>query len=828
MATQLLNLPVNIPWKLIHQSPDMMDVQFCDKRFPFEWRSSLAISVFEPKPDDLPEDLCEGIITYLKVTCTITGYEPTREETERGYVEFPNLPTEQLDSILRDYFACYGVLLNVAVFPYPNTVPERTSIDFGSQGPGTDLPNPYQIGDVNFELTRPKRGAGNRIVDIYPRGGDGKGELDLHQEMVATLPSTSRVEAKVVNYAPRGATRDYRGVTMEAYKGTQLVGSKSTGGEQGQIHELTVEGLGIDRVVFRTPQGEASLLEFTYIREKPVELQQFPHIIDFEPKTRDLYQAATQDAEILTGSASKVTTDKSFANTETTESGFDFGGKLTLGIPDELSAQVSGNYHHNTKDTSEDRTTIQTDASRERREKNATTTNLSQMYNLLTGYHPGTNRAVFLMLARPHVLQPTDHRTFVQGLRYIEGVQDFFLVVARPKGIEGLCIEASLDTGHFPENVQIVEPEVEYDERTEDFLVAGALEKEGHIEDFVTSKYTIESGWVIDRRESRMARPQVGIDGWDPFHPGIKDLGTEPPLPPGPPTGLGYDYQPISDSTVQVSGLIGAGFVVAQRFRVFIRSERPKATSAQPKVPIDRLLIANRCLCVCFKSGKCPEVVATPPCPPPPPPVGPSPSAFIVDERIIEIDPAVLTRQETAPTRLNSLKITEKDGAQTTEISPTLLAPALPTGSGLPAMKELLRKIQSAMTNSGRLRTRLPVGEVGFLDTDYFKDRIKQVLPTTVLEIRLSNVPNLPAAVVSAFGRPATVADALVPDLASFARKTGLSVRDAANARFMLLTAKPPVVAVQSPAGGKKGPSAGKGKQRRAQKGKSRSAGKQK
>src|SRR5437667_1444212 len=221
MATQLLNLPVNIPWKLIHQSPDMMDVHFCNKLFPFEWRSSLAISVFEPKPEDLPEDLCEGIITYVKVTCTITGYQPTKAETDQAYHHFlppfGNVPTEgQLDDILRDYWACYGVLLNVAVFPYPNTVPERTSIDFGSQGPGTDLPSPYQTEDVNFELTRPKRGAGNRIVDIYPRAGDGKGELDLHQEMVVTLPSTSRVEAKVVNYAPRVTTRDYRGVTMEA------------------------------------------------------------------------------------------------------------------------------------------------------------------------------------------------------------------------------------------------------------------------------------------------------------------------------------------------------------------------------------------------------------------------------------------------------------------------------------------------------------------------------------------------------------------------------------------------------------------------------------
>ncbi len=43
MGTQVLNLPINIPWKLIAVSPDMMDTQFCDKDFPLPWRSSLAI-----------------------------------------------------------------------------------------------------------------------------------------------------------------------------------------------------------------------------------------------------------------------------------------------------------------------------------------------------------------------------------------------------------------------------------------------------------------------------------------------------------------------------------------------------------------------------------------------------------------------------------------------------------------------------------------------------------------------------------------------------------------------------------------------------------------
>jgi hypothetical protein len=877
MATQLLNLPLNIPWKLIHQSPDMMDVQFCNKRFPFEWRSSLAISVFEP--EDLPEDSCAGIITYVKVTCTITGYQPTKAETDQAYHHFlppfGNVPTEgQLDDILRDYWACYGVLLNVAVFPYPRTLLERISIDFGSLGPGTDLPSPYQTEDASFEPTRPKRLASNRTVDIYPRGGDGKGELDLHQEMVVTLPSTSRVEAKVVNYAPRGTTRDYRGVTMEAYSGTQLIGSKSTGREQGQIHELAVDGLGIDRVVFRTPQGEASLLEFAYTREKPVDLKDFPHIIDFEPKTRDLYQAATQDAEILTGSASKVTTDKTFANTETTESGFDFGGKLTAGLGGDtgmLSAEVSGNYHHNTKDTSEDRTTIQTDASRDRREKNATTTNVTQMYNRLTGYDAGTNRPVFLMLPRLHDLQQ-DYRTFVQGVREIEGIQEFFLVVARPKEIEGLCIEASLDTGHFPENVPVVEPEVEYDERHEDFIVAAQseVEKDRAIEEFVTSKYTIESGWVIDRRlvrndgsDATRDRGDADVTRWDRDHPGIKDLeATQNDLSfdgtllfrdgAGEAGVTNYNYQPISDATVQVSGRILKGFGAVgrffkRRFRVFTRSEQPKRTSAVPHVGINSLLITNRCLCVCFKSGKCPEVVATPPCPPPPPVAGgggetkipgtvaiavpPPPVSLpvsIVDERIIEIDPALLMREETAPTRLTSLKITEKDGAQTTEISPTLLGPKFTPRRRVSAMRQLVSGIQNAMITSGRLRTRLPVGEVGFVDTDYFKNRIKQVLPPTVLGIRLGNVSNLPEAVLTGFGRQATIADALVPDLASFARKTGLSVSDAANARRTLLTVQPPAVAVQSPVVGKKRPSARKGKQRQARKGKSRSARKQK
>jgi hypothetical protein len=73
MSRQLFNLPTNIPWRQIAVSQDMMDEKFCNKLFPFAWRSSMAISAYEPKPEDLPEELCGDRITYLKITTTIQG-----------------------------------------------------------------------------------------------------------------------------------------------------------------------------------------------------------------------------------------------------------------------------------------------------------------------------------------------------------------------------------------------------------------------------------------------------------------------------------------------------------------------------------------------------------------------------------------------------------------------------------------------------------------------------------------------------------------------------------------------------------------------------------
>jgi hypothetical protein len=746
MSELTLTLPQETTWKLLTVSPDMMDTQFCNKRFPFRWRSSLAVSAFEPKPGALPEEqeLCEGRITFLKITATITGYQPSREETAEGHASFPNVPTEELSRIIDQYFACYGALLSVAVFPHPNRkiVDKRIVIDFTKQIPEALLPNPFESEGASFEVVGQPD---NRITDIFPAGGDGQGELNLFQESVVTLPATLRVEAKVVHF-------NAAGVEMEAFNGTTSIGSKAAGPEQGQIHQLVIEGEGINRVVFRAPQNEAALLEFAYLGKEsiPFALIEFPHIIDVEPKTRDLIQASSETGEILTSSKSNVKTNKSLTHTDSSETGYKLGA--TGGLKDKFS--VTGEITHKNTETEQDNWSVATDASRERQEKEGSTTQISQLYNLLSSYHIGTNRALFLMLARPHVLQPTDHRTFADGLRQIEGTQEFLLIVARPPEMRGLCIEAFLETGHFPEGLTPEEPKEEFDENEEEFT-ATAFADNGNfsgsctsIESDLSATYTIEGGRVIDRRPER---------GPDSGHPGMKEIANNSNGQANSSLER-YDYKPISDAAVQVSGRICGQSLQRDKarfnrtYRVFTRSTEPKPNTGEPKVPLEKLLITSRGLCVCFLSGEnCPAIEPGFRFP------GKDNVDPIVDEREITISPALLTRSVSRETRL-------------------------------PAMKELLTKIQNAMTTSGRLPQRRAFEEApGFLGSDYFKDQIKRVLPRDHLNSTLANVSDLPREVLDSLGKTCTVAEALELDLARFTQRTGLNVADAINARRRLL-----------------------------------------
>lgn len=316
MPSPELQLPVNVPWTLLKASGDMIDV-WPMRRVgdpdtpPWQWASSIAIFGYEPDPEDLPAALCDQRLTFLKISCSITGYQPPASELEAVLVAYPNVPSDRLSRMIGEYHACHGALLNVSVFPSP----------------------PWET-----------------IWDQPP-------------------------------------------------------------------------------------------------------LSTFPRIVDFEPKNRDLYQAATDKGEVLTASKSGIKTDKSFTSVDSTETGLDAGVNVPI---EKITANVGLSHEWGKKETDVD--SITRDGSLERRETQGTTTSISQMYSLLSGYHIGTNRAKFLILPRPHSLPPTIQQTFVQGVRELEGIQEFFLVVSRPRDQEALCIKASLETGHIVDSGTRTDP----------------------------------------------------------------------------------------------------------------------------------------------------------------------------------------------------------------------------------------------------------------------------------------------------------------------------------------------------------------------------------
>lgn len=305
MPYQDLALPADIPWKRLASSSDMMDLTHGDRKFPPKWRSS--VSVFYHEPEDLPETYCDRKVTYLKVVCSITGYQIGAElGTQKPAT---NDGWHQESTKLADlYHPCYGAILQVAISP-----------------------------------------------------------------------------------------------------------NKKVNG-------------------------------------KPIPLTDYPYIVDFEPKRRELYEAVTKSGEILGRSLSTLNVRKGATNTETTETASKIGAEVGVKVPIEgvpVEGKLSGEHAWKSGTAIEESNVRTTDDSREKRETYSHSTNLTQMYEIFTGYHLGSNRAVFYMVPRPHTVEEKDQYTFVNGPRRLEGIQEVFLVVNRPKDVPGLCVEAFLETAHL-------------------------------------------------------------------------------------------------------------------------------------------------------------------------------------------------------------------------------------------------------------------------------------------------------------------------------------------------------------------------------------------
>ncbi len=168
----------------------------------------------------------------------------------------------------------------------------------------------------------------------------------------------------------------------------------------------------------------------------------YPYIMDFEPKKRELFEQVTEGSEILSSSSDKVSTTKGSTNTQSVEASIKV--EPFWGVFGESTLKAGASWQQVNNRT--------TDSIQEDRMTKSHSASFSQMYQLFNGYHPGTNRALFLVNPRPHTASSDSgsgsQYSMINGERKLEGIQEVFLVVNLPRVHDGFCIQAGIDTAH--------------------------------------------------------------------------------------------------------------------------------------------------------------------------------------------------------------------------------------------------------------------------------------------------------------------------------------------------------------------------------------------
>jgi hypothetical protein len=310
MTAQALALPVDITWQRFAFTRDMVDTDFGTLELSPKWRSSLAVYAYVVPEEETAESYPDARIVYLRLSCSITGWNPNEELANE--IDLDEVG-DQLDDLQRSswevvqgdrwsetYWPCLGAIAQVAVYP-------------------------------------------------------GRSDVD-------------------------------------------------------------------------------------------VDVDDFPYIVDFEPKKRELYETATDTGEFMSASSENISVQKGTTTVDHTEKSAKVG--IAAPLPGGLIGSAEGGIKKSRDETAVDMRT--TDTSREGRETRSFSTTFSQMYQLFNGYHLGTNRAVFAISPRPHIASGNQWVDFnlLDGERKLEGIQDMFLVVYVPKQLEGICVQANLDTGH--------------------------------------------------------------------------------------------------------------------------------------------------------------------------------------------------------------------------------------------------------------------------------------------------------------------------------------------------------------------------------------------
>ena len=328
------------------------------------------------------------------------------------------------------------------------------------------------------------------------------------------FPYRWRSSVAVFSYQPPEDQQAYEGMIVSYLKVACTITSFQPNPEEVGIKDRRVDSYWNDPAVITDYAGKVNaaygcygaILEVGVAPSKhtneddEVSLSKYPYFIDFEPKKREVYETVSQSGEQMSRSLDEINVSKGTTTTdahevldETKVGVAASGGFFGIGVSGSYE-NSSGTKDLNQQEVSNVRTT---DSAREQRENFSHTTQLTQMYHQLNSYHLGTNRAVFFIVPRPHIKESP--LTFVNGPRQLEGVQEFFLVVMRPKEIQDICVEAYLETAHLG-NVPVYEDRFNYDTDTTQLLSLYKEATKANSGSKVSGSisYSVRQGWEID------------------------------------------------------------------------------------------------------------------------------------------------------------------------------------------------------------------------------------------------------------------------------------------------------------------------------------------
>jgi hypothetical protein len=127
MTSQALTIPFDITWRRFAYSRDMIDTNFKSALLPPKWRSSMAVYSYVVPAEQTAESYPGSRILYLRLTCSLTGWNPNEElreavDLDEAGDELDDLQHSSWQAIQSEgwadqYWPCLGAIAQLAVFP---------------------------------------------------------------------------------------------------------------------------------------------------------------------------------------------------------------------------------------------------------------------------------------------------------------------------------------------------------------------------------------------------------------------------------------------------------------------------------------------------------------------------------------------------------------------------------------------------------------------------------------------------------------------------------------------------------------------------------------